>query len=55
MDTGKLDNIRWEAWLKLQKELVHLEAKKRGKLRMQEKHAGRQMAKFQKENYKERV
>lgn len=55
LDTGKLDNIRWEAWLKLQKELVHLEAKKRGKLRMQEKHAGRQMAKFQKENYKERV
>jgi len=54
LDTGKLEMKRWESWLKLQKELVHLEAKKEGKLRLQEKQWGKQIAKFQKEFYKER-
>lgn len=54
IDTGKLEMKRWESWLKLQKELVHLEAKKEGKLRFQEKQWGKQIAKFQKEFYKER-
>ena len=54
LDTGKLGIKRWESWLKLQKELSHLEAKKEGKLRLQEKQWGRQIAKFQKEFYKGR-
>ncbi len=54
IDTGKLEMKRWESWLKLQKELVHLEAKKEGKLRLQEKQWGKQIAKFQKEFYKGR-
>ena len=54
IDTGILEMKRWESWLKLQKELVHLEAKKEGKLRLQEKQWGKQIAKFQKEFYKER-
>ena len=68
LDTGKLEMKRWESWLKLQKELVHLEAKKEGKLRLQEKqwgwshtkyaarpcNQGKQIAKFQKELYKGR-
>ncbi|MFA6308892.1 MAG: ribosome small subunit-dependent GTPase A [Clostridia bacterium] len=49
LDTGKLEIKRWESWLKLQKELVHLEVKKEGKLRLQEKQWGKQIAKFQKE------
>jgi ribosome biogenesis GTPase len=49
ISTGKLEMKRWESWLKLQKELEHLEAKKEGKLRLQEKQWGRQIAKFQKE------
>ena len=48
LDDGKLEMKRWESWLKLQKELVHLEAKKEGKLRLQEKQWGKQIAKFQK-------
>jgi len=52
IDTGKLEMKRWESWLKLQKELAHLEAKKEGKLRLQEKQWGKQIAKFQKEFYK---
>lgn len=54
LDTGKLEIKRWESWLKLQKELVHLEAKKEGKQRLQEKQFGKQIAKFQKEFYKGR-
>jgi len=49
LDSGKLELKRWENWLKLQKELVHLEAKKEGKLRLQEKQWGKQIAKFQKQ------
>jgi ribosome biogenesis GTPase / thiamine phosphate phosphatase len=52
LGTGKLEMKRWESWLKLQKELAHLEAKKEGKLRLQEKQWGKQIAKFQKEFYK---
>jgi len=48
LDSGKLEMKRWESWLKLQKELIHLEAKKEGKLRLQEKQWGKQIAKFQK-------
>ncbi|MDP4094412.1 MAG: ribosome small subunit-dependent GTPase A [Bacillota bacterium] len=52
IETGKLELERWESWLKLQKELVHLEAKKEGKVRLQEKQWGRQIAKLKKELYK---
>ncbi len=38
--------------LKLQKELVYLEARKEGKLRLKEKQWGRQLAKLQKECHK---
>lgn len=47
--TGRLESMRWESWLKLQKELAFLDAKKEGKLRLQQKQWGRQIAKFQKE------
>ncbi len=53
--SGKLEQKRWDSWLKLQKEIAHLEAKKDGKLRQQEKQWGRQISKFQKEFYKGRV
>ncbi len=53
--SGKLEQKRWDSWLKLQKEIAHLEAKKDGKLRQQEKLCGRQISKFQKEFYKGRV
>lgn len=49
LESGKLDIKRWESWLKLQKEMTHLEAKKEGKLRAYEKQWGRQISKFQKE------
>jgi ribosome biogenesis GTPase len=54
LDSGKLDTARWESWLKLQKELEHLEAKKDGKLRLKEKQWGKQISKLQKELYKGR-
>ncbi|MCX8130571.1 MAG: ribosome small subunit-dependent GTPase A [Clostridia bacterium] len=54
LDTGELELKKWESWLKLQKELAHLEAKKEGKVRLQEKQWGKQIAKFQKEFYKGR-
>lgn len=55
LEGGKLEMKRWESWKKLQKELAHLEAKKEGKLRMTEKQWGKQIAKLQKELYKERT
>ncbi|MDF2988044.1 MAG: ribosome small subunit-dependent GTPase [Eubacterium sp.] len=55
LESGKLEQKRWDSWLKLQKEIAHLEAKKEGKLRQQEKQWGRQISKFQKEIYKGRV
>ncbi|HEX3030194.1 MAG TPA: ribosome small subunit-dependent GTPase A [Clostridia bacterium] len=55
LESGMLERKRWESWLKLQKELVHLEAKKEGKLRLKEKQWGKQIAKFQKELNKGRV
>jgi ribosome biogenesis GTPase len=54
LETEKLEKKRWESWLKLQKEVAHLEAKKEGKLRLQEKQWGRQIAKLQKEHSKGR-
>jgi len=48
IDSGKLEIKRWESWSKLQKELVHIEAKKEGKLRLKEKEWGRQIAKIKK-------
>lgn len=54
LESGKLEKKRWESWLKLQKELSHLKAKKDNKLRLQEKQWGREIAKLQKEIYKER-
>jgi ribosome biogenesis GTPase / thiamine phosphate phosphatase len=50
IETGKLEMKRWESWLKLQKELAYLEAKKEGKLRFQQKEWGKQIAKFQKQH-----
>lgn len=55
LNSGKLDKKRWESWQKLQKELAHLDAKRDGKQRMLEKQFGKQIAKFQKEFYKERL
>ncbi len=55
INTGRLEVKRWESWLKLQKELAHLEAKKEGKLRLREKQWGKQIAKLQKEFYKGRM
>jgi len=49
LDTGKLDVKRWESWLKLQKELAHIEVRKEGKLRLQEKQWGKQIAKYQRQ------
>ena len=49
LESGTIDRKRWESWLKLQKELEHLEAKKEGKVRQLEKQWGKQIAKFQKE------
>lgn len=49
LDAGKLEMKRWENWLKLQKELAHLEAKKEGKVRLQEKQWGKQISKYQKQ------
>lgn len=49
--SGALDMQRWNSWLKLQKELAHLEAKKEGRLRLKEKQAGRRIAKLVKEMY----
>ncbi|KNY25152.1 hypothetical protein [Pseudobacteroides cellulosolvens] len=37
LESGKLEEKRWNSWLKLQKEMAHLEAKKEGKLRLKEK------------------
>lgn len=54
MDTGILEMKRWESWLKLQRELAHLEAKKKGKLRFQEKQRGKEIAKLQKGFYQGR-
>lgn len=55
LDSGILEMKKWESWLKLQKELAHLEIKKEGKQRIQEKQWGKQISKFQKAFYKERV
>jgi ribosome biogenesis GTPase len=49
LSSGELEMERWESWLKLQKELAHLEAKKEGKVRLQEKQWGKQIAKLQKQ------
>lgn len=54
LESGTLAMQRWESWNKLQKELKHMEAKKEGKLRLQEKQWGKQIAKLQKEIYKGR-
>jgi ribosome biogenesis GTPase len=49
LQNGKLEMKRWESRQKLQRELEHLEAKKQGKVRLQEKQWGKQIAKFQKQ------
>lgn len=49
--TGALDMQRWNSWLKLQKEMAHLEAKKEGRLRLKEKQSGKRIAKLVKEIY----
>lgn len=56
LDTGKLDMKRWENWLKLQREIAYLRARKNGKQRLHEKQRGKQIAKLQKqlEEHKEK-
>lgn len=54
LDTGSLEIKRWNSWLKLQKEIAHIESKKEGKQRLKEKQWGKKIAKFQKELYKGR-
>ncbi|MGI6122563.1 MAG: ribosome small subunit-dependent GTPase A [Acetivibrionales bacterium] len=54
LESGELEQKRWNSWQKLQKELNHLEAKKEGKQRQIEKQWGKQIAKLQKELYKGR-
>lgn len=49
LEAGTLEIKRWESWQKLQKELLHLEAKKEGNLRLKEKNWGRQLSKFKKQ------
>lgn len=49
---GKLDMNRWESWLKLQKEIAYTEAKKLGKIKIQEKHCCKQISKLQKNFFK---
>ncbi|MDP4145327.1 MAG: ribosome small subunit-dependent GTPase A [Bacillota bacterium] len=46
LEAGTLDMKRWQRWLKLQKELSHLEAKKENKLRYNERQWGRQNSKL---------
>ncbi len=55
LEAGTLSVKRWESWVKLQKELAHIDAKRDNKLQQKEKQRGKQLAKFQKEFYKERV
>lgn len=50
--SGALTAARWESWQKLQRELAHLEAKKSGQLRQEQKAWGKKIAKLQKEIYK---
>lgn len=52
LNAGRLESKRWEAWMKLQKELRYLELKKEGKLRLEQKQWGREIAKIQKKNIK---
>jgi ribosome biogenesis GTPase len=52
LESGRLGEKKWKSWLKLQKELAHLEAKKEGKIRLKEKQWGKQIAKYQKEHRK---
>jgi len=49
LETGRVEKKRWESWLKLQKEIAHMEARKEGKLKLQQKQWGRQLSKFQRE------
>lgn len=51
MQQEKLDQKRWESWLKLQKEFKHLEAKKEGKIRQQGKIWGKKIKSSRKECY----
>lgn len=54
LESGSLELRRWQSWLKLQKEIEHLEAKKNGQVRFQEKQWGKQIAKLIKQNKKGR-
>jgi ribosome biogenesis GTPase len=49
LEDGTLKESRWQNWLKLCKELEHIEAKKEGKLRQKQKEWGKQLARYQKE------
>lgn len=49
LETGKLETKRWDSWVKLQKELAYIEAKKDGKQRSLDKQLWKQISKEQKE------
>ncbi|HMM20747.1 MAG TPA: ribosome small subunit-dependent GTPase A [Selenomonadales bacterium] len=48
LGNGSLPVDRWQSWLKLQRELAHLEAKKDGRLRQENKRWGKEVAKIAK-------
>ncbi|NTV90299.1 MAG: ribosome small subunit-dependent GTPase A [Clostridiales bacterium] len=48
LERGTLEPGRWESWLKLQKEMTFLDAKKEGRLRLLEKQWGKSIAKAKK-------
>ncbi|KPU42429.1 putative ribosome biogenesis GTPase RsgA [Oxobacter pfennigii] len=51
LESGSLENTKWEAWVKLQKEQEYLEAKKQGKLRQREKKWAKQIASIKTDSY----
>lgn len=50
LEEGALDIGRWQSWLKLQREIAHLEAKKDGRLRQEQKRWGKEIAKIIKQS-----
>ena len=55
LHTGELSVKRWESWIKIQRELVFLEAKKDDKIALLEKQRGKQIDKYKKSFYKGRL
>ena len=49
LQDGSLEQKRWDAWLKLQRELAYLEAKKEGSVRLHRKQWHKEIARLQKQ------